>query len=177
MIKLRGGGMAVVTGISELVIVFFLFFVTLIPGAIIYFDAGRKGRNKYFWSLSVITGLMMGVVPGLIVILIYLLYPNHGLSLKESNQGERESKSSKKTSLPDLELEKTLEVLNENEKKVLEVLMTTNNISQNEIARKTGLSTPTVSRILGKLESRGIVIRYRDGMSKRVKLNSDLFNH
>ena len=169
--------MVVATALSELMIVLFLLFVALIPGAIIYFDAGRKGRNKYFWSLSVITGLMTGVVPGLIVVLIYLLYPNHGLRLKESNQGKRESKSSEKTGLPDLELERTLEVLNENEKKVIEVLMTVNSITQSEIARKTGLSTPTVSRILGKLESRGIVIRYRDGMSKRVKLNSDLFNH
>jgi len=72
-------------------------------------------------------------------------------------------------------LEGVLKIFNENERRVLEVLMNANDISQNEIAAKTGLSSPTISRILNKLENKGIIIRYRDGMSKKVKLKDDLF--
>lgn len=72
-------------------------------------------------------------------------------------------------------MEGVLKIFNENERRVLEVLMNANDISQNEIAAKTGLSSPTISRILNKLENKGIIIRYRDGMSKKVKLKDDLF--
>lgn len=159
-------------GLAELVIV---LFILLTPGAIIYLDARKKGRNKYFWTLTVIFGLLMGFIPGLLIILIYLLYPHYRKDFNETNHGESGDKDNKRTHLSNSELERVLKIFNENERRVLEVLMKSNDISQNEIAAKTGLSSPTISRILNKLENKGIIVRYRDGMSKKVKLKDDFF--
>ena len=46
-------------------------------------------------------------------------------------------------------------------------------MTQNEIVAKTGLSPATVSRIIGKFERKGIVIRYRNGVAKKVELKDD----
>ena len=163
--------MAVIGGISlvELVIV---LIILLIPGVIVYFDARKRGRNKFFWTLAVILGLLMGLIPGLLIILIYLLYPDYIGNFDKENHGDGGDKNS---NLPNSELERVLKIFNENERRVLEVLMNSNDITQNEIAAKTGLSSPTVSRILNKLENKGIIVRYRDGMSKKVKLRNDFF--
>jgi|GEM_PF-4524597 hypothetical protein len=53
-------------GLAELIVV---LFILLISGAIIYLDARKKGRNKYFWTLTVIFGLLMGFISGLLIIL------------------------------------------------------------------------------------------------------------
>lgn len=47
-------------------------------------------------------------------------------------------------------------------------------MTQNEIVAKTGLSPAAVSRIIEKLEKRGIVMRYRNGVSKKVEFKDDL---
>lgn len=104
-----------------------------------------------------------------------MLYPDYRRDFNETNHGDSGDKDSKRTHLSNSELERVLAIFNENERRVLEVLMNANDISQNEIAAKTGLSSPTISRILNKLENKGIIIRYRDGMSKKVKLKDDLF--
>jgi uncharacterized membrane protein len=41
-------------------------------------------------------------------------------------------------------------------------------ILQRELISKTGFSEPKVSRLLDKLERRGLIIRQRDGMGNRV---------
>ena len=160
-------------GLSELVVVLSIFSLAAIPGVIIYFDAKRKGRRKLFWSLLVTIGLAVGLIPGLIVILIYLLSSDSAVDVKKTDQNAGGDACGEKANISDSELERVFGMLNENERKIVEVLTIANGISQNEIAARTGLSTPTVSRILGKLESRGMVVRYREGMSKKVKLTAD----
>ena len=61
-----------------------------------------------------------------------------------------------------------------NERKVVECLLNHGEMNQSEIVARTKLSHATVSRILTNLESRNIVVRYRDGVQKVVKLSDDI---
>ncbi|MBN2094705.1 MAG: MarR family transcriptional regulator [Candidatus Aenigmarchaeota archaeon] len=60
--------------------------------------------------------------------------------------------------------------LNEDERKVLDVLLKENRISQKKIARETGFSKAHVSRIAKNLESRGLIERKRIGRTYEVVL-------
>jgi uncharacterized membrane protein len=59
---------------------------------------------------------------------------------------------------------------NEDERKVLDVLLKENRISQKKIARETGFSKAHISRISKKLEDRGIIERNKKGRTYEVIL-------
>ena len=67
--------------------------------------------------------------------------------------------------------EKVLKTLNEDQRKVLEkIIEEEGTIFQSDLVEKTKLSKVKVSRILDKLEGKGIVERKRHGMSNVVIL-------
>jgi len=61
--------------------------------------------------------------------------------------------------------------LNEDERKVLDVLLKENKVSQKKISRETGFSKAHVSRLAKNLEERGIIERKRRGRTYEVMLN------
>lgn len=145
-------------GLKELSLV---VLIAVIPAIVIYFDAKKKGRNALFWAFVVFIGLFFWFIPGILLILIYILYQNR------SDESENARKKAEDT------VEEVLKFFSENERKVLECLIRQRIMTQNEIVAKTGLSPATVSRIIGKFERKGIVIRYRNGVAKKVELKDD----
>jgi uncharacterized membrane protein len=59
-------------------------------------------------------------------------------------------------------------LLDGDEKILLQRIVDNNEILQRELILKTGFSEPKVSRLLDKLEKRGLIIRQRNGMGNRV---------
>ena len=61
-------------------------------------------------------------------------------------------------------------LLDGDERILFQNIVDNDNILQRELITKTGFSEPKVSRLLDRLERRGLVIRQRDGMGNRVLL-------
>lgn len=64
-------------------------------------------------------------------------------------------------------------MLEGDEKTVFREIIDNNEILQRELILKTGFSEPKVSRLLDKLERRGLVLRMRDGMGNRIMLKNN----
>jgi predicted transcriptional regulator len=63
-----------------------------------------------------------------------------------------------------------MSILKGNEPKVIAELLDSGEMNQAELAARIGIPKSTLSRTLQDLESRGLIIRYENGMSKMVKL-------
>ena len=63
-------------------------------------------------------------------------------------------------------------LLEGDEKIVFREIIDKNEILQRELISKTGFSEPKVSRLLDKLERRGLIIRKRNGMGNRIMLKN-----
>lgn len=61
-------------------------------------------------------------------------------------------------------------LLDGDEKILFREILDTKEILQRELILKTGFSEPKVSRLLDKLERRGLILRQRDGMGNRILL-------
>ena len=85
--------------------------IAVIPAIVIYFDAKKKGRNALFWAFVVFIGLFFWFIPGILLILIYILYQNR------SDESENARKKAEDT------VEEVLKFFSENERKVLECLI------------------------------------------------------
>ncbi len=59
-------------------------------------------------------------------------------------------------------------LLDGDEKILLQKIIDNNEVQQRELIIKTGFSEPKVSRLLDKLERKGLIIRQRNGMGNRV---------
>jgi DNA-binding transcriptional ArsR family regulator len=67
-------------------------------------------------------------------------------------------------------IESILNILKGNEQCVIKELFDGGEMNQAELAARIGISKSTLSRTLYDLESRKLIIRYRNGVSKMVKL-------
>jgi len=65
-----------------------------------------------------------------------------------------------------------LNVLNKNEKIVIQELINVQEMTQAELQKRTGIPKATLSRTLKNLENKGLIIRFRSGMSNKVKLKN-----
>ncbi|MDD5472824.1 MAG: winged helix-turn-helix transcriptional regulator [Candidatus Methanoperedens sp.] len=63
-------------------------------------------------------------------------------------------------------------MLEGDEKILFKEIIDNNEILQRELILKTGFSEPKVSRLLDKLERRGLILRRRDGMGNRIILKN-----
>ena len=55
------------------------------------------------------------------------------------------------------------------------VLLSSEDLTQNDLCRITELSKSTVSRAISRLEAKGLVIRRRYGISNFISLNKEFF--
>lgn len=62
------------------------------------------------------------------------------------------------------------DLLEGDEKILFHKIMENDGILQRELVVRTGFSEPKVSRLLDKIERRGLIVRQRDGMGNRVLL-------
>ena len=67
-------------------------------------------------------------------------------------------------------LQLAVDMLEGDEKALFKNIVENNNILQRDIVSMTGFSEPKVSRLLDRLEKRGLIFRQRDGMGNRVLL-------
>lgn len=65
-----------------------------------------------------------------------------------------------------------LNILNKNEKTVIQELMSVREMTQVELQKRTGISKATLSRTLKSLENKGLIVRFRAGMTNKVKLKN-----
>lgn len=63
-------------------------------------------------------------------------------------------------------------LLDGDEKILFQNIIDNDGILQRELIQKTGFSEPKVSRLLDKVERRGLIIRQRDGMGNRIFLKN-----
>ncbi len=63
-----------------------------------------------------------------------------------------------------------VDILDGDEKVLFQNIVDNDSILQRELILKTGFSEPKVSRLLDKVERRGLIIRQRDGMGNRIFL-------
>ena len=61
-------------------------------------------------------------------------------------------------------------LLDGDEKTLFQIILDNDGTMQREIIAKTGFSEPKVSRLLDKVERKGLIIRQRDGMGNRIFL-------
>jgi uncharacterized membrane protein len=71
-------------------------------------------------------------------------------------------------------IENILDILKGSEQSVIKELFDSGEMNQAELAARIGISKSTLSRTLYDLESRKLIIRYRNGVSKMVKLADSL---
>ena len=64
-------------------------------------------------------------------------------------------------------------MLEGDEKILLQKIVGNGGILQRELVMSTGFSEPKVSRLLDKLERRGLILRQRDGMGNRILLKNE----
>ena len=62
------------------------------------------------------------------------------------------------------------DLLEGDERTLLQIILDNDGIMQREIIAKTGFSEPKVSRLLDKVERKGLIMRQRDGMGNRISL-------
>ncbi|MCX9010125.1 MAG: MarR family transcriptional regulator [Candidatus Methanoperedens sp.] len=90
-------------------------------------------------------------------------------SLIISNTGSITEKQSE-TDSDVTKIENVLNIFKGNEQRIIKELYHNSELTQAELAARADIPKSTLSRILGDLEKRGLIIRYENGMSKMVKL-------
>ncbi len=78
--------------------------------------------------------------------------------------------SPRESAIPEIKSTATLasNILEGDEKILFQKIMDNDGILQRELVVKAGFSEPKVSRLLDRLERRGLIVRQRDGMGNRV---------
>lgn len=115
-----------------------------------------------FWGLFI---LIMGLIAGIAAAYLFLARAQSGLpSLPpDANPGAG-------TSPPELE-DLAVRLLDGDERRLLRVIVEAKgDILQRDLVRITAFSDAKVSRLLDRLQERGLVVRERQGMSNRVRL-------
>ncbi len=112
-----------------------------------------------YFSLNEVLFLIITAWFGGMSFLYIFLLPNESQApaLKENTAVENKSAAMLAANL-----------LDGDEKILLQKIVDNNEIRQRELILKTGFSEPKVSRLLDKLERRGLIIRQRDGMGNKV---------
>lgn len=87
-----------------------------------------------------------------------------GMAIKENSLNSDKYRTGKNTA------ENLLNILKGNEHKIIKELLEGEEMTQSELAVRTGIPKSTLSRTLHELERRNLIVRYENGMSKMVKL-------
>ena len=152
-------------GISVLLIVFtFLFNITLM-GAVknsCFIQHGDVKSCEMYDSVNYQTYFALGIIGVIIIISLFLIFskPNEKIIVRKI----KEKKIEKKIDLSGLRPE---------EKQIFNFVKENGAIFQADLIEKTGFGKAKMSRIIDKLEGRGLVERKRRGMTNVVVLKED----
>lgn len=124
-----------------------------------------------------LAGLMIGdFIEGVLALLFIILilwvvkdYVEKLSSNSEENHGSS-NPTSQSSQNPSEGIYILLKSLKDSERRIVECLHKYGEMTQVELAAKTGIPKSTLSRILQSLEDREIIERYSNGMSKIVRL-------
>jgi uncharacterized membrane protein len=154
---------------------FLIIFVALLMGFIIFsFNKAmteivntscEHGTSCPMWgTIDFQTNVSIAIMSFVIIIGIYLIF----FGKEEKNVSNEEIKG---TSVSKEAYEEIMKTLNEEEKIVLENIIEANGtIFQSDLTEKTNFNKVKVTRVLDKLEGRGIIERRRRGMTNVVIL-------
>ncbi|NYT04690.1 MAG: MarR family transcriptional regulator [Candidatus Methanofastidiosa archaeon] len=154
---------------------FLIIFVALLMGFIIFsFNKAmteivntscEHGSSCPMWgTIDFQTNVSIAIMSFVIIIGMYLIF----FGKEEKNISKVETKG---TSVSKEAYEEIMKTLNDEEKTVLENIIESNGtIFQSDLTEKTNFNKVKVTRVLDKLEGRGIIERRRRGMTNVVIL-------
>jgi len=136
-------------------IIIFLLLITSDSKIFIFAIKPGFGAHPYLNYNSDISIMIL-----LMFLILFLLFAS--LYLKEESEIKMKIQSET--------LNLIQNVLNKNERIVIQELTGVQEMTQAELQRRTGIPKSTLSRTLKNLEQKGLIIRFRSGMSNKVKL-------
>ena len=132
------------------------------------------GITEEFVVTMKITNLSIHIINASTI--YYRLYElNQNTNVCEDINSNASSTLNVTTKMNKKNLETVLNFLKGNECKVIELLSKFNELNQTELAVRANIPKSTLSRIVADLEKRGLIIRYKNGMSKIVKLSDSFY--
>ena len=152
-------------GISVLLIVFTFLFNSTLMGAVknsCFIQHGDVKSCEMYDSVNYQTYFALGIIGVIIIISLFLIFskPNEKIIVRKI----KEKKIEKKIDLSGLRPE---------EKQIFNFVKENGAIFQADLIEKTGFGKAKMSRIIDKLEGRGLVERKRRGMTNVVVLKED----
>ena len=152
-------------GISVLLIVFTFLFNSTLMGAVknsCFIQHGDVKSCEMYDSVNYQTYFALGITGVIIIISLFLIFskPNEKIIVRKI----KEKKIEKKIDLSGLRPE---------EKQIFNFVKENGAIFQADLIEKTGFGKAKMSRIIDKLEGRGLVERKRRGMTNVVVLKED----
>jgi len=152
-------------GISILLIVFTFLFNSTLMGAVknsCFIQHGDVKSCEMYDSVNYQTYFALGIIGVIIIISLFLIFskPNEKIIVRKI----KEKKIEKKIDLSGLRPE---------EKQIFNFVKENGAIFQADLIEKTGFGKAKMSRIIDKLEGRGLVERKRRGMTNVVVLKED----
>jgi len=152
-------------GISVLLIVFTFLFNSTLMGAVknsCFIQHGDVKSCEMYDSVNYQTYFALGIIGVIIIISLFLIFskPNEKIIVRKI----KEKKIEKKIDLSGLRPE---------EKQIFNFVKENGAIFQADLIEKTGFGKAKMSRIIDRLEGRGLVERKRRGMTNVVVLKED----
>ena len=152
-------------GISVLLIVFTFLFNSTLMGAVknsCFIQHGDVKSCEMYDSVNYQTYFALGITGVIIIISLFLIFskPNEKIIVRKI----KEKKIEKKIDLSGLRPE---------EKQIFNFVKENGAIFQADLIEKTGFGKAKMSRIIDRLEGRGLVERKRRGMTNVVVLKED----
>src|SRR3989338_6364148 len=152
-------------GISILLIVFTFLFNSTLMGAVknsCFIQHGDVKSCEMYDSVNYQTYFALGIIGVIIIISLFLIFskPNEKIIVRKI----KEKKIEKKIDLSGLRPE---------EKQIFNFVKENGAIFQADLIEKTGFGKAKMSRIIDRLEGRGLVERKRRGMTNVVVLKED----
>ena len=116
------------------------------------------------WTIAgLIVGVSLFALAGLAFYMFAQMKPVEEVIEEKKNQEQ----------IKHLKIEKLEGFLNENELLIVKQVMDKPGISQAQIVRNTGISKATLSRIIGKMERKGMIIKKSVGMSHQLYIDKE----
>lgn len=153
----------ILLGVSILIILIIFMFKTALTGFVDSSCTLAHGGNycPMYDTISQQTYLALAIVGILIIVSIVLIF---------SKQTEKIVVKTKTIERKQVKKEIDAKELNKEEKIVLKIIIENKAIFQADLIEKTGFNKAKVTRIIDKLENKGIVERKRRGMTNIVVL-------
>ncbi|MBW2992507.1 MarR family transcriptional regulator [Candidatus Woesearchaeota archaeon] len=133
--------------------------------------ACSHGPSCPMWgTINFQTNVSLAVMVLVLLVGLYLIFFGKEERIVTKVKRIKEHVKPKKLSKEDFK--DVLSKMNENDKKIFEAVIDSGDIYQSKLAEKTGFTKVKVSRILDRLEGKGLIERKRRGMTNIVILKA-----